>query len=70
MYFNFKNKKITNMISIVPNNVIKFEDEAGQYNFPINRTLKMMDIMGYKGACEKKSVNSVFYDYIFTYPAL
>ena len=21
-------------------------------------------------ACEKKSVNSVFYDYIFTYPAL
>ena len=23
-----------------------------------------------KGACEKKSVNSVFYDYIFTYPAL
>ena len=22
------------------------------------------------GACEKKSVNSVFYDYIFTYPAL
>ena len=36
------------MISIVPNNVIKFEDEAGQYNFPIKRTLKMMDIMGYK----------------------
>ena len=23
-----------------------------------------------KRACEKKSVNSVFYDYIFTYPAL
>ena len=23
-----------------------------------------------KGACEKKSVNLVFYDYIFTYPAL
>ena len=40
-----KIKKITNMISIVPNNVIKFEDEAGQYNFPIKRTLKMMDIM-------------------------
>ena len=36
------------MISIVPNNIIKFEDEAGQYNFPIKRTLKMMDIMGYK----------------------
>ena len=29
MHFKFKNKKITNMISIVPNNVIKFEDEAG-----------------------------------------
>ncbi len=48
MFFKFKNKKITNMISIVPNNIIKFEDEAGQYNFPIKRTLKMMDIMGYK----------------------
>lgn len=48
MFFKFKNKKITNMISIIPNEVIKFEDEAEQYNFPVKRTLKMMDIMGYK----------------------
>ena len=28
------------------------------------------DIDSKNRACEKKSVNSVFYDYIFTYPAL
>lgn len=48
MFFKFKNKKITQMISIVPDKAIKFEDEAEQYNFPVKRTLKMMDIMGYK----------------------
>ena len=31
MFFKFKNKKITNMISIVPNNIIKFEDEAEEH---------------------------------------
>ena len=29
-----------------------------------------MDNVSHIRACEKKSVNSVFYDYIFTYPAL
>ena len=48
MFFKFQNKKITSMLSIVPENIIKFEDEAHQYNFPVKRTLKMMDIMGYK----------------------
>lgn len=48
MLFNFKNKKITHMLSIVPAKSIKFEEEVEQYNFPIGRTLKMMDIMGYK----------------------
>lgn len=48
MFFKFKNKQITQMISIIPSNIIKFEDEAEQYNFPVKRTLKMMDIMGYK----------------------
>ncbi len=48
MFFHFKNKKITQMVSIIPNKAIRFEDEAEQYNFPVKRTLKMMDIMGYK----------------------
>lgn len=48
MLFRFKNKKITQMISIVPDKAIKFEDEVHQYNFPVKRTLKLKDIMGFK----------------------
>lgn len=48
MFFKFKNKKITSMLTIIPDNIIKFEDEVEQYNFPVKRTLKMKEIMGYK----------------------
>lgn len=48
MFFKFKNKKITSMLTIVPDKIIKFEDEIEQYNFPVKRTLKMKDIMGYQ----------------------
>lgn len=48
MFFKFKNKKITSVLAVIPNNVIKFEDEVEQYNFPVKRTLKMKDVMGYK----------------------
>lgn len=48
MFFKFKNKQITSILTVIPENVIKFEDEVEQYNFPVKRTLKMMDIMGYK----------------------
>lgn len=48
MFFKFKNKKITSMLTIIPEKVIKFEDEVEQYNFPVKRTLKMKEIMGYK----------------------
>lgn len=48
MFFNFKNKRITSILSIVPDKIIKFEDEVEQYNFPVKRTLKMKEVMGYK----------------------
>ena len=48
MFFKFKNKKITSMLTIIPEKAIKFEDEVEQYNFPVKRTLKMKEIMGYK----------------------
>ncbi len=38
---------------------MKFEEQLKQFKESLNFR-----------ACEKKSVNSVFYDYIFTYPAL
>ncbi len=48
MFFRFKNKKITSILTVVPKNIIKFEDEVEQYNFPVKRTLKMKDVMGYR----------------------
>lgn len=47
MFFKFKNKKITQILSIVPDKIIKFEDEVKQYNFPEKRTLRMKEIMGF-----------------------
>lgn len=48
MFFKFRDKKIASILTIVPENVIKFEDEVEQYNFPAKRTLKMKDVMGYR----------------------
>ena len=48
MFFRFKNKKITSIVTVVPKNIIKFEDEVEQYHFPVKRTLKMKDVMGYR----------------------
>lgn len=36
MDFTFFNKKITGILSIIPKNIIKFEDEIDNYNFGKN----------------------------------
>lgn len=43
----FKNKKITGLLTILPKNEIKFEDEMGNYNFTESQSLKLKKIMGY-----------------------
>lgn len=47
MKFKFWNKQITGILTVLPSNEIKFEDEMGNYNFPIAKSLKLKMTMGY-----------------------
>jgi len=47
MNFEFNNKKITGILSIVPKNVVKFEEEIDNYNFSKKQSMKLKKIMGY-----------------------
>ena len=44
----FKNKKITGILSILPEQEILFEDEVQNYNFPASQTMRLKNIMGYQ----------------------
>ena len=65
-------KKIINQIPdryyLISMYVILFIMVLGRYMF--SGLMYKWGMLLYFRACEKKSVNSVFYDYIFTYPAL
>ncbi|WP_462411190.1 3-oxoacyl-ACP synthase III family protein [Neobacillus sp. Marseille-QA0830] len=47
MNLTFHDKKITGILTVVPSNEVKFEDEAANYNFPIAKSLRLKKIMGY-----------------------
>lgn len=47
MDFQFKNKAITGILTILPSNEVKFEEEIKFYNFPQEKSLKLKEIMGY-----------------------
>ncbi len=47
MNLTFQNKKITGILTVVPKNEVKFDDEAANYNFPIAKSLRLKKIMGY-----------------------
>lgn len=48
MKLNFKNKKITGMLSILPSNEVMFEDEMHNYSFSEAKSLKLKAAMGFK----------------------
>ncbi len=48
MRLNFENKKITGILTIVPKNIIKFDDEMNNYNFSEKQCKKLKLIMGYE----------------------
>jgi len=48
MDFKFKNKKITGILSVVPKNIVRFEDEIASYNFSRKYSMKLKKIMGYE----------------------
>jgi len=47
MNFKFDNKKITGILSVVPENTVKFEEEINNYNFSRKQSMKLKKIMGY-----------------------
>jgi len=47
MNLKYKNKKITGILTVLPENEIKFEDELDNYSFTRSQSMKLKLIMGY-----------------------
>lgn len=47
MNLKFHNKTITGILTVLPANEVKFEDEIGNYNFSVAKSLKLKMAMGY-----------------------
>ena len=47
MNLKFHNKKITGILTVLPKNEVKFEDEIDNYNFSRSQSMKLKLIMGY-----------------------
>jgi len=48
MNFTFRKKRISGILTVVPANELSFVDEMKNFNFPEARSLKLMEVMGYK----------------------
>ena len=48
MIARFKDKRITGIVSVLPEAEILFDDEAKNYAFPERQTLRLKKIMGYE----------------------
>ena len=47
MDLKFKNKRISGILTILPQRVVTFEEEMGGYNFPEKKSLRLKKVMGY-----------------------
>ena len=47
MRLSFKNKRISGILSVLPEDEVKFIDEIGNYNFTEKQSIKLGKIMGY-----------------------
>jgi 3-oxoacyl-[acyl-carrier-protein] synthase III len=47
MNLKFYNKKITGILTVLPENEVKFEDEIENYNFSSGQSMKLKLVMGY-----------------------
>lgn len=43
----FKNKRITSILGILPENESLFDDEVDNYSFPVKQTMRLKKVMGY-----------------------
>ena len=44
----FHNKRISGLLSVLPQTVVKFENEINNYTFPPKQTLRLQKVMGFK----------------------
>ena len=44
----FRNRKISGLLSIIPETSISFEEEINNYAFPAKQTLRLQKVMGFK----------------------
>ncbi|WP_391572842.1 3-oxoacyl-ACP synthase III family protein [Cohnella sp.] len=54
----FQGKKITGILSVLPENEVFFEDEVENYNFPSQQTMRLKKIMGYEKHRISKSTSA------------
>lgn len=47
MKFKFSNKKITGILTVLPENEVSFEDRIENYNFSVAQSMKLKKVMGY-----------------------
>ena len=47
MYLKFRNKRISGVLTVLPEREVKFEEEMENYNFPPAKSLKLKMAMGY-----------------------
>lgn len=47
MNLQYRGKKISGILAVVPQNEIKFDDEVENYNFSVKQSMKLKKIMGY-----------------------
>ena len=44
----FRGKRITGLLSVVPETAVKFDDEVDNYTFPAKQTMRLKKVMGYE----------------------
>lgn len=44
----FHGKRISGLLSVLPQTAVRFEDEVSNYTFPAKQTLRLQKVMGYK----------------------
>lgn len=47
MNFKFRNKKISGILTVVPKNLVKFEDEIDNYGFSKEKSMKLKEVLGF-----------------------
>lgn len=47
MNLQYRNKKISGILAVVPQNEARFDDEVENYNFSVKQSMKLKKIMGY-----------------------